>query len=132
MGMSSPCAAAGGICAIPSAYSGMPSARWTMRSMARRGRDRTERDARHVGVEEMPEAVAAAVLAGGVVGMGERIHEDHALVLREILLRHGHRRGGAAGEHDRAVTLDSALRRLAGGVRVRLGIAADEIGRAHV
>ena len=86
---------------------------------------RAERDARLVGVEEVAEAVALLVLAGGVVGVGEGGHEDDALLLAEAL--HGDRHGGrrAAGDHHGAIALDHAAGRVAGGVGLGLVVAGD-------
>jgi hypothetical protein len=84
-----------------------------------------ERHTGHVGVEELPEAVAPPILAGCVIGMRQRAHEDHALFLSEILVGDSGRRRRAAGEHDHAVALDHAQRHLAGGIGVRLVVAED-------
>jgi hypothetical protein len=89
------------------------------------GQDRRQRLTRHVRVEEVPKAVAPPVLAGGVVGVGERAHEDHALLLGEILLRDRDRAARAAAEHDDPVALDHAARAGASRIRLGLGIAGD-------
>src|SRR5690625_3651097 len=68
--------------------------------------DRSERLTRHVGIEEMPEAVAPLVLAGGVVGVGDAGHVDDPLVGTKGLHRDRLGRGDRAGHHDGAVTLD--------------------------
>src|SRR3546814_2935527 len=65
-----------------------------------------ERTARHVSIEEVAEAVAALVLAGGVVGVGQAAHVDDAQLLPQRLAGDGDARRGAAGEHDDAVLLD--------------------------
>ena len=75
----------------------------------------------------MAEAVGLLVLAGRVVGMGQAGHEDHARLLAERLNGHGHARGGAAGDHDRAVALDHRAGGGAGGVGLGLGVAGDEL-----
>ena len=69
---------------------------------------RAERDAGLVGIEEVAEAVAALVLAGGVVGVCQAGHEDDALFLAQSLNGNGFARGRAAGDHDGAIALDHA------------------------
>jgi hypothetical protein len=83
---------------------------------------RRQRLARHVGVEEVAEAVGLLVLAGGVVRVRQAGHEDHAGFLAQAL--HGDRLGGgrAARDHDRAVLLDHRLRRGAGLVGLGGGV----------
>ena len=75
----------------------------------------------------MAEAVAAAVLAGGVVGVGQTGHEDDAGFLTQRLHGHGRARRGTAGDHHRAVLLDHRAGGGAGGVRLGLRVAGDEL-----
>ena len=87
--------------------------------------DRGEGGAGHVGVDEVTEAVAAFVFAGGVVGVGLAAHEDDAHFLSQTLGGDGDAGGAAAGEHDDAVPFDHALGGGAGGVGFGLGVAGD-------
>src|SRR5690606_17560657 len=91
------------------------------------GRDR---HAGLVGVEEVAEAVAALVLAGRVVGVRQAGHVDDAHLLAEALLGDGFGRSHAAGDHDRAVSLDHPPRAVAGDVRVRPGGAGPVLDHA--
>ena len=75
----------------------------------------------------MAEAIGLAVLAGGVVGVGQAGHEDHARFLAEALNGHGNTRGRAAVDHDGAVFFDHRLGRCARGVRFGLGVAGHEV-----
>ena len=78
-----------------------------------------------MGVEEVTEAVATTVFAGGVVGVGEAAHEDDAHFLRQALDGDGDAGGAAAAEHDDSVPFDHALGGGAGGVGFGLGVAGD-------
>jgi len=86
---------------------------------------RAERGARHVGVEEVAEAVAALVLAGGVVGVGQAGHEDDAHLLAQGLNGHGHARGRSTCHRHDAVGLDHTLGTGAGGVGLGLRVTGD-------
>ena len=88
---------------------------------------RSERRSGHVSVKEVAEAVGFFIFTGGVVGVGQTRHKDHAGLLAQALNSNSHTGRRATGDHDRAVFLDHRLRRCAGRVRFRLRVAGDEL-----
>src|SRR3954462_5111914 len=77
--------------------------------------------------EILPEAVAHAILAGGVVGAGDAAHEQHLFALRQLVERDRARPRGAAGDHARLVLADEALLRLHRLVRLGRGVGHAEL-----
>ena len=71
--------------------------------------DGADRIRRGLAVEALAERVARAVLAGGVVGAGDRHQIENLLALGELVERHRHRRRGRAGHGDDLVLVDEAL-----------------------
>ena len=84
--------------------------------------DRTDRVRRGLAVEVLAEAVADAVLAGGVVGPGDAGDVQHLFALRELVERHRDRARRRARQQDRLVLGDEALLRLHRVVRLRGGV----------
>jgi hypothetical protein len=72
------------------------------------------------------ETVRLPVLAGGVVGVRQASHEDHAGFLAERLNGHSNTGGRTAGNHHGAVFFDHRTCRCARRVGLGLGVARDE------
>ena len=70
---------------------------------------RADRVGRGLAVEVLAEAVAHAVLAGGVVRAGDAGDVEHLLALGELVERHRDRRRGRAGHQDDLVLVDEGL-----------------------
>ena len=84
--------------------------------------ERADRGRGGLAVEVLTEAVAHAILAGGVVGTGDAAHEQHLFALRQLVQRDRDRTRGAAGDHHRLVLADEALLRLHRFVRLGRGV----------
>ena len=69
---------------------------------------RADRVGRGLAVEVLAEAVAHAILAGGVVRAGDAGDVEHVLALRELVGRDRDRRRGRAGEQHGLVLGDEA------------------------
>src|SRR5690606_6424577 len=76
---------------------------------------------------EVPESVAALVLAGRIIGVRQPGHIDDALLLAQALSCDRNARRDAAGHHDHLVALDHATGTLTGCVRIRLSIAGHKL-----
>ena len=87
------------------------------------GEDRPECLARHVGVEEVAEAIALLVFACRVIRVGQGAHVDHPHLLRQPLQSNRFTRGGAAGEHCDAILFDHAFAERARCVGLGLSVA---------
>ena len=82
--------------------------------------------ARSLAIEALAEAVARAVLAGGVVGAGNRHQIEDVLALGELVERNGDRRRGRAGHRDDLVVGDELLLLLHGVVGLGGGVGDDQ------
>ena len=83
---------------------------------------RADRRRRGLAVEVLAEAVAHAVLAGGVVGAGDAAHEQHLFALRQLVQARPRPRSRSAGDQHRLVLGDEALLRLHRFVRLGGGV----------
>ena len=77
--------------------------------------------------EILAEAVAHAILAGGVVRAGDAAHEQHLFALRQLVERDRDRARRAAGDHHRLVLADETLLRLHRFVRLGGGVGDAEL-----
>ncbi len=88
---------------------------------------RADRRRRRLAVEALAEAVAHAVLAGGVVRAGNRDHVEDVFALGELVERHRDRRRRRTGHQYDLVLGDEALLRLDGFVRLGGRVGNDEL-----
>ena len=89
------------------------------------GQHRRERLRRHIGRRLGAEAVALAILAGGVVGAAVADHVDDVLALSQFLHRDRYGAADAAGQHDGLVVANEAGRGLNG--RIRFGFRVGDL-----
>src|SRR3954462_13152486 len=87
---------------------------------------RRNRSRSSLAEEILPEAVAHAILAGGVVRAGDAAHEQHLFALRQLVERDRDRARRTARDHYRLVLGDEALLRLHRFVRLGGGVGNAE------